>query len=177
MLLAALFIHGIRPGPLIMIEAPSFVFEVTAMVFMATLAMLVFGLLLTKPLLAVLRIPPTRLMPIIMVLCTVGAFAIASRQFDIWVMIAFGVIGYLLRTFGFPLAPLILGVVLGPILDSNLRRGLVLSGGSLEPFFSRPISIVLWVSILITFLLGMAPVQKALAGVFKRRKPGGGDDV
>ena len=176
-LLAALFIHGIRPGPLIMIEAPSFVFEVTAMVFMATLAMLVFGLLLTKPLLAVLRIPPTRLMPIIMVLCTVGAFAIASRQFDIWVMIAFGVIGYVLRTFGFPLAPLILGVVLGPILDSNLRRGLVLSGGSLEPFFSRPISIVLWVSILITFLLGMAPVQKALAGVFKRRKPGGGDDV
>ena len=176
-LLAALFIHGIRPGPLIMIEAPSFVFEVTAMVIMATLAMLVFGLLLTKPLLAVLRIPPTRLMPIIMVLCTVGAFAIASRQFDIWVMIAFGVIGYLLRTFGFPLAPLILGVVLGPILDSNLRRGLVLSGGSLEPFFSRPISIVLWVSILITFLLGMAPVQKALAGVFKRRKPGGGDDV
>lgn len=169
-LLAALFIHGIRPGPLIMIEAPSFVFEVTAMVFMATLAMLVFGLLLTKPLLTVLRIPPTRLMPIIMVLCTVGAFAIASRPFDIWVMIAFGIVGYLLRTFGFPLAPLILGVVLGPILDSNLRRGLLLSGGSLEPFFSRPISIVLWVSILITFLLGMAPVQKALSGLFRRRK-------
>jgi len=176
-LLAALFIHGIRPGPLIMIEAPTFVFEVTAMVFMATLAMLVFGLLLTKPLLSVLRIPPTRLMPIIMVLCTVGAFAIASRQFDIRVMIAFGVIGYLLRTFGFPLAPLILGVVLGPILDSNLRRGLLLTGGSLEPFFTRPISLVLWVSILITFLMGMAPVQQALARLFKRRKPERSSDV
>ena len=176
-LLAALFIHGIRPGPLIMIEAPSFVFEVTAMVFMATVAMLVFGLLLTKPLLTVLRIPPTRLMPIIMVLCTVGAFAIASREFDILVMVIFGIIGYLLRTFGFPLAPLILGVVLGPILDANLRRGLLLSGGSLEPFLMRPISAVLWISILITFLLGMSPVQRALARLLKRRKaaPNDGD--
>src|SRR5690606_1592318 len=119
-------------------------------VFMATVAMLVFGLLLTRPLLTVLRIPPTRLMPIIMVLCTVGAFAIASRQFDIRVMIIFGIIGYLLRTFGFPLAPLILGVVLGPILDANLRRGLLLSGGSLEPFLTRPISAVLWISIVVT---------------------------
>lgn len=170
-LLAALFIHGIRPGPLIMIESPAFVFQVTAMVFMATLAMLVFGLLLTKPLLTVLRIPATRLMPIIMVLCTVGAFAIASRIFDIWVMLAFGVLGFVLRYFGFPLAPLILGVVLGPILDSNLRRGLLLSGGSLDPFFSRPISIVLWVSILLTFLFGMPPFQRALARLFRRRKP------
>jgi len=174
-LLAALFIHGIRPGPLIMIESPAFVFEVTAMVFMATVAMLVFGLLLTKPLLTVLRIPPARLMPIIMVLCTVGAFSIASRSFDVWVMLIFGIIGYLLRHFGFPLAPLILGVVLGPILDSNLRRGLVLSGGSLEPFITRPISAILWVSIALTFLLGMPPVQRAVARLFKRRKSAPGD--
>ncbi len=176
-LLAALFIHGIRPGPLIMIEAPAFVFQVTAMVFMATLAMAIFGFLLTKPLLTVLRIPATRLMPIIMVLCTVGAFAIASRQFDILVMLGFGVIGYVLRAFGFPLAPLILGVVLGPILDSNLRRGLVLSGGSLEPFLTRPISVVLWVSILITFLLGITAVQNALGRLLRRRKPAAGDDA
>src|SRR5690606_16159008 len=135
-LLAALFIHGVRPGPLIMIESPAFVFQVTAMVFMATVAMLVFGLLLTKPLLTVLRIPPGRLMPIIMVLCTVGSFAIASRHFDVWVMLIFGIIGFALRSFGYPLAPLILGVVLGPILDVNLRRGLLVSDGSLIPFFT-----------------------------------------
>lgn len=170
-LLAALFIHGIRPGPLIMIESPSFVFEVTAMVFMATVAMLVFGLLLTKPLLTVLRIPPARLMPIIMVLCTVGSFAIASRVFDIWVMLAFGIIGFVLRRYGFPLAPLILGVVLGPILDSNLRRGMLLSDGSLGPFLTRPISLVLWVAIAITVLLGIPTVQKALGSLFRRRGP------
>ncbi len=169
-LLAALFIHGIRPGPLIMIEAPAFVYEVVAMVFFATLAILMYGLLLTKPLLTVLRVPPSRLMPIIMVLCTVGSFAIASRIFDIWIMLAFGIIGFVLRELKFPLAPLILGVVLGPILDSNLRRGLLLSGGSLEPFFTRPISIALWATILITFLLGVPAVQQGLARVLRRRK-------
>ena len=167
-LLAALFIHGIRPGPLIMIEAPSFVYEVTAMVFLATVAILIFGLLLTRPLLTVLRIPPSRLMPIILVLCTVGSFAIASRLFDVWVMLAFGVFGYVLRIFGFPMAPLILGVVLGPILDSNLRRGLVLSDGSLLPFLTRPISVALWGTILLTVLLGVPAVQRFLARIFGR---------
>jgi putative tricarboxylic transport membrane protein len=84
----------------------------------------------------------------------VGSYAITSRVFDVWVMLAFGVIGFLLRLQGFPMAPLVLGVVLGPILDINLRRGLVLSDGSLVPFFTRPISAALWIMIVITFLLG-----------------------
>jgi putative tricarboxylic transport membrane protein len=176
-LLAAMFIHGIRPGPLIMITNPSFVYEVTAMVFLATAAILLYGLLLTKPLLLVLRVPPSRLMPIILVLCTVGSFAIASRLFDVWVMLGFGVLGFILRMYGFPMAPLILGVVLGPILDSNLRRGLVLSEGSLVPFLTRPISLALWLGIALTVLLGVPPVQRLLARVFRRRKRDGTADA
>ena len=167
-LLAALFIHGVRPGPLIMIENPAFIFEVTAMIFYASVAILTFGLLLTKPMLLVLRVPYLRLMPIIFVLCTVGAFAITSRLFDVWVMLGFGVIGFGLRLLGFPMAPLVLGVVLGPILDVNLRRGLVLSDGSLLPFFTRPISLVLWVIILITFMLGSESFTKWLGRVGRR---------
>ena len=167
-LLAALFIHGVRPGPLIMIETPSFIYEITAMVFFASLAILMFGLLLTKPLLLVLRVPHIRLMPVIFVLCTIGSFAIASRTFDIWVMLGFGVIGLALRELKFPMAPLILGVVLGPILDLNLRRGLVLSDGSLVPFLTRPISLVLWVTIFITFLLGSPFVMNAFKKLWKR---------
>ena len=155
-LLAALFIHGVRPGPLIMIETPSFIFEITAMILFASFAMLIYGLLLTRPLLMILRVPYIRLMPVIFVLCTIGSFAIASRTFDIWVMLGFGVLGLILRELNFPMAPLILGVVLGPILDLNLRRGLVLSDGNLLPFFTRPVSLVLWIVILITFLLGSA---------------------
>lgn len=153
-LLAALFIHGVRPGPLIMIESPSFIFEVVAMVLFATFGILFFGLLLTKPLLLVLRVPYLRLMPIVFVLCVVGSYAISSRLFDVWVMLGFGVLGFVLRQLNFPMAPLVLGVVLGPILDVSLRRGLVLSDGSLIPFFTRPVSLVLWVLILITFLFG-----------------------
>jgi putative tricarboxylic transport membrane protein len=173
-LLAALFIHGVRPGPLIMIENPTFVFEVVAMVFFASLAILIYGLLLTKPLLLILRVPYLKLMPIIFVLCVVGSYAITSRVFDVWVMLAFGVIGFLLRLQGFPMAPLVLGVVLGPILDINLRRGLVISDGSLVPFFTRPISAGLWILIVITFLLGtdwfMRRVQKLGARLAGRGK-------
>jgi len=159
-LLAAMIIHGIRPGPLIMVEFPDFVFSVVAMVFAATLAMGALGLLLTRPLLLVLRVPRERLMPIVFVLCTVGAFAIASRTFDVGVMIVFGVLGFLLRELNYPMAPLILGIVLGDILDKNLRRGLVLSDGDLTPFFTRPISAVLWLTALVFIVLTMPGVRR-----------------
>lgn len=167
-LLAAMIIHGIRPGPLIMIESPDFVYQVVAMVFMATCAMAVLGLLLTRPLLLVLRVRRETLMPIIFVLCTVGAFAISSRQFDVWVMLFFGVGGFVMRELKYPMAPLILGIVLGSILDKSLRRGLVLSDGDLTPFFTRPISLVLWVSAALFILLSMPFVRKKLAALFDR---------
>lgn len=162
-LLAAMFIHGVRPGPLIMIENPGFVFEVAAMLFWASIGILALGLLLTKPMLVVLRVSREHLMPIIFVLCVVGSFAIASRIFDVWVMLGFGILGFALRQMNYPMAPLVLGIVLGDILDKNFRRGMVLSDGSLEPFFTRPISAVLAALTIITILWGLAPVRNAIA--------------
>lgn len=167
-LLAAMIIHGIRPGPLIMIEFPDFVFRVVAMVFLATVAMAVLGLLLTRPLLLVLKVRRERLMPVIFVLCTVGAFAIASRTFDVWIMLAFGLLGFILREMKYPMAPLILGIVLGDILDKNLRRGLVLSDGDLTPFFTRPISAVLWIALVLLVVFSMPMVR----GFLSRRMAG-----
>jgi len=168
-LLAAMFIHGVRPGPLIMIEFPTFVSEVVAMMLLASAGILLYGLLLTRPLLYVLAVPRERLMPVIFVLCTIGSFAIASRVFDIWVMLAFGLLGFVLREMRYPMAPLVLGLVLGDILDKSLRRGLVLTDGSLAPFFTRPISLVLWVTILITVLLSFDAVRRALARMLRGR--------
>jgi putative tricarboxylic transport membrane protein len=168
-LLAAMFIHGVRPGPLIMIEFPTFVSEVVAMMLLASAGILLFGLLLTRPLLYVLAVPRERLMPVIFVLCTIGSFAIASRVFDIWVMLAFGLLGFVLREMKYPMAPLVLGLVLGDILDKSLRRGLVLTDGGLAPFFTRPISLVLWVTILITVLLSFNTVRRALARALRGR--------
>ncbi|MBE7420812.1 MAG: tripartite tricarboxylate transporter permease, partial [Ideonella sp.] len=117
-----------------------FVYEVVAMTTLASITILLFGLFGVRPLLHVLRVRRTVLMPIVFLLCVVGAFATASRLFDVYAMIAIGLVAFLLRRRGYEMAPLVLGLVLGPLLDKSLRRGLVLSDGSLEPFFTRPIS-------------------------------------
>jgi putative tricarboxylic transport membrane protein len=139
-LMAAMIIHGVKPGPLIMVENPSFVYDVVAMMLFATLGIFIYGLVLTKALVQVLRVPQHLIVPIIFVLCAVGSFAIAGRLFDIYVMLAFGLIGFALRHYGYPMAPLVLGIVLGDLLEKNLRRALILSDGDLTPFFTRPIA-------------------------------------
>lgn len=170
-LLAAMVIHGVRPGPLIMIENPTFVYQVVAALLYASLAITIFGLLLTGPMLRILQVPRERLTPVIFVLCTVGSFAIASRPFDILVMVVFGLIGFVLRHLKYPMAPIVLGLVLGTLLDKSMRRGLVLSDGSLEPFLTRPISAVLMGLTVISILLGI-PLIRRLIGMDAKSDPG-----
>ena len=160
-LMAAMIIHGIQPGPMLMIEHPQFIYDVVAMTSLATVSILVFGLFLIKPLLLVLKIRRTVLMPIIFLLCTVGAFASASRLFDIYCMLAIGIGAFFLRRRGYQMAPFVLGLVLGGLLDKSLRRGLVLSDGSIEPFFTRPISIG-FATVTILILLLYIPAFKSL---------------
>jgi putative tricarboxylic transport membrane protein len=151
---------------MIMIESPQFVYDIVAMMMLATLGILLYGLTLTKFLVQVLRVPTTIIVPIILVLCTVGTFALASRLFDIWVMVFFGVLGYVLRRWGYPMAPLVLGIVLGDLLEKNFRRGLVLSDGDLLPFFTRPISAFLFGVIVLVVVLRLPAVRRLFA-----RKP------
>jgi putative tricarboxylic transport membrane protein len=160
-LMAAMIIHGIQPGPMMMISHPQFVYDVVAMTSLATISILIFGLFLVKPLLLVLRIKRTVLMPIIFLLCTVGAFASASRLFDVYCMLVVGIGAFFLRRRGYQMAPFVLGLVLGPLLDKSLRRGLVLSDGSLLPFFTRPICIGFATVTIFTILL-YVPAFKAL---------------
>ena len=171
-LLAAMIIHGVNPGPMLMIQHPQFVYDVVAMNLLATLGMLVFGLFLVKPLLKVLLVPRSFIMPIVFLLCTVGSFAIASRLFDVYTMLGVGVLGFFLRRFGYQMAPFVLGLVLGDLLDKSFRRGLVLSGGELEPFFTRPISALLAAVVVLTLLLNIPPVHRqylrAKAALFGR---------
>jgi putative tricarboxylic transport membrane protein len=152
-LMAAMIIHGIQPGPMMMIQHPHFVYQVVAMTSLATVSILIFGLFLVKPLLLVLRIKRTVLMPIIFLLCTVGAFASASRLFDIYAMLVIGIGAFFLRRRGYQMAPFVLGLVLGGLLDKSLRRGLVLSDGSIAPFFARPISMAFATVTIFTLLL------------------------
>ena len=149
---------------MIMIEAPQFVYDIVAMMMLATIGILIYGLTLTKFLVQVLRVPTTIIVPIILVLCTIGTFALASRLFDVWVMVAFGIIGFALRRFGYPMAPLVLGIVLGDLLEKSLRRGLVLSDGDLSPFFTRPIAGVLFAGIVLIVLLRLVALRRRFSG-------------
>ncbi len=164
-LLAAMWLHGMRPGPLLMMEAPNYIYEVSAMFLLATVAMLILGLSLVRGIIKILNVPTPVLMPIIFVLCAVGSFAINGRVFDILVMLIFGLIGYPLKKMEYPDAPLILGLILGEMLDENLRRGLILTSGSLVPFFTRPISMILIAFILFTLFGRNRYVRQGVKGI------------
>lgn len=161
-LMAAMLIHGVKPGPMIMVESPQFVYDVVAMMLLASLAIWVYGIVLTRPLIQVLKVPTTIIVPLIFVLCVIGTYALAQRLFDVWTMLGFGVLGFLLRQYGFPVAPLVLGIVLGDLMEKNLRRGLVLSDGDLTPFVSRPISAVLCAVIVAVVLWRVPMVRRAI---------------
>ena len=111
-------------------------------------------------------------MPIIFLLCTVGAFATASRLFDVYAMLAIGIGAFFLRRRGYQMAPFVLGLVLGPLLDKSLRRGLVLSDGSLVPFFTRPISLAFAVVTIFTILLYVPAFKAAVRARHRRRRRG-----
>jgi putative tricarboxylic transport membrane protein len=145
---------------MLMVNQPQFVYDVVAMTLLATLGMLFFGLFLVKPLLAIIRVPRSIIMPVIMVLCTVGSFAIASRLFDVYIMLFIGVCGFILRRLNYPVPPFVLGIVLGDILDKSLRRGLTLSDGDLTPFFTRPICALLAAVTIFTMLMYVPAINR-----------------
>ena len=168
MLIAALFIHGIRPGPLIMIEQPHFIGLISAMLLMATLFMAIFGLTLTRVFIQVLRVPYAYLMPVVFVLCVIGTYALSQRMFDIWVMVFFGLVGFVLRQMKYPMAPLVLGIILGDLLDKSLRRGLTLSDGDLLPFFTRPVSAAFVAVIVLSILVNIPAVRRGGSALLAR---------
>jgi putative tricarboxylic transport membrane protein len=166
-LLAAMIIHGVRPGPMLMIENPGFVYDVVAMVTLATFGILFFGLFLVRPLLLVLAIPRTVIMPVIFVLCVMGAYAISQRLFDIWTMLGVGLVLFFLRRHGYHPAPFVLGIVLGDLLDKSLRRGLVISDGDLTPFFTRPVSAVLALIVTATLAMSIPAVNRRVRAALR----------
>ena len=159
-LMAALIIHGAQPGPLMMTTNPQMIYDIIAMLTVATLGILVFGLSLTRLMILVLKVKDTWLMPVVAVLCLVGPYAIQSSYFDIWVVVFFGVVGFGLRLMNYPMAPLVLGIVLGTILDSNLRRSVTLANGDFSAFFTRPISAFLCAIVVAMILAQVGPVRR-----------------
>jgi putative tricarboxylic transport membrane protein len=138
--IGVLYLKGMNPGPTIFIENPQNIYAVFIIFFLSNLLMLPLGWTLIKLARNVLRVPRNVLMPVILLFCAVGAFAINNSVFDIGVMIAFGLIGYLMEANDFPIAPTILGLVLGGMLEQNLVSSMIKAGGNALAFVERPIA-------------------------------------
>ncbi len=150
MLLGALMLHGVTPGPMITFEHPTFILEVAAILLLASMAMWVAGMVLAKQVVKVLKIPTQIFMPVIGMLCVIGSYSLGLNIFNLYLMLPVGIICYFLIEMGYPIAPLVIGVILGPMADENIRRALMVSQGSFMPVFTRPVSLILFIIIVWT---------------------------
>ncbi|MCW5963172.1 MAG: tripartite tricarboxylate transporter permease [Bryobacterales bacterium] len=138
-LIGALLIHGVQPGPLLFRDNAPLVYSIIALMLLAALMISVLGIIAARPLAAALRVPKPWLWTAILLLSVVGSYALANSVTDVWVMLAAGVLGLAFRWMEIPLGPLVLGLILGPMMESNLRRALILSRGDWPSIFLRPI--------------------------------------
>ena len=139
-LLGGMVMWGLEPGPLLFVEHKEFVWPLIASLYVANLFALIINIAFIPAFIAVLKMPFSILAPIIYVLCVVGGYAPTKDMHDVWLMLIFGVFGYLMRKLDYPLAPAVLAIVLGPLAEPAMRQSLIMSHGSVEIFFVRPIA-------------------------------------
>jgi len=152
-ILGAMILAGIRPGPFLFHEQPDLVWGLIASMYVGNVLLFIINLPLVPLFASLLRFPYYVLYPVILVLCVVGGYSLNGAHFDLWLMFGFGLAGFFLRKLDFPPAPAILGVVLGPLIESTLRQSLTMSQGRWDIFVSRPISSILVVILMLVLLV------------------------
>ena len=161
MLMGAFIIHGVQPGPLMMTQKPELFWGVIASMYIGNIMLLILNLPLIGIWVQVLRVPYRILFPLILLFCLIGVYAVSNTVFDIYIMVLFGVLGYLMKKFGYEPAPLVLAFVLGPMLENNLRKSLILSQGDFSTFVTRPLSAI---ALLLALALLLSPLIPRLRG-------------
>ena len=164
-MIGSLTMYGMQPGPKMFTDNKPFIINIMLLMILANIFMMIFGLLTAKASAKVLNIKPQTVWVSVCVLCIVGSFALNNSFFDVLVMAVAGLLGFVFKRGGYPVGPFILGLLLGGMLESNLRRALVMSGGSYAVFVTRPVTLVLLLLILAVFLY---PVVKAM---IRRKRP------
>lgn len=168
-LLGGLMVHGIMPGPTLMTDHADVAYTLLWAMLVATIFMFFVGLLFTRISVIVTKVPNKLLAPIIVLLCVIGSFAINNSIVDVFIMFIFGIIGYFMDKLNIPPAPLVVGMILGMMLDTSLRQSLIISEGSWMIFLENPISLVL---LIIAFfsILQATPLFRWVKGLFKKSK-------
>ncbi|MBS7700807.1 MULTISPECIES: tripartite tricarboxylate transporter permease [unclassified Chelatococcus] len=158
-LLGALMIHNLAPGPMLYVHNPEIVNAIMAAHLVAHVLMFIFmtaGVILFAQLMKISRV---WIFPVVLVICVIGAYTVNGRMFDVWVMLAFGVVGYALEYCKVPIAPLVVGLVLGPLAEQHLRTGLMASGGEIGVILDRPIAMTFLAVTLLALLWPVARKQ------------------
>ncbi len=158
-LLGGMVIWGLEPGPRLFVDHKDFVWGLIASLYAANLFALLINIAFIPAFIAVLRMPFTILAPVIYVLCVVGGYAPTKDMHDVWLMLIFGVVGYLMRKLDYPLAPAVLAIVLGPLAEASMRQSLIMNQGGFDIFVTRPISGTILV---IAIVLLVWPMIKAM---------------
>ncbi|MCB1418323.1 MAG: tripartite tricarboxylate transporter permease, partial [Notoacmeibacter sp.] len=171
-MIGALFIHGLNPGPMLMIDKPDMFWFIVGALVMANFFMLLFGLTGIRLFVKIVEMPRSVLIPVIMLLSIVGAYAVNNSITDVYWMLAFGVFGYFMRHYGYPLGPVILGVILSRLLDDNWRRAIISEQENLGQFFagifSSPLSFVLFAGVILIFVSQTPVWASAKTRLFSR---------
>jgi putative tricarboxylic transport membrane protein len=170
MLLGALMIHDVIPGPTLVIEHPTFLFEVSAVLFLTSIIMWICGMLLAKQFVKVLRIPSQIFMPIVSLFCIIGSYSLVGNVFVLYLMVITGAISYFMGKLGYPVGPMVIGVILGTMLDQNIRRALMLSQGSLNPILDRPVALIFVGLTVWLFLTQIPAVSRLQDRIIKKLK-------
>lgn len=169
-LISVLFIHGLRPGPLLMVEQRDLFWFIAGSYALANIFVFGFGLMAVRPFAKVVNINKKILMPLIVLIAVVGTYAIQNNIYDVFWMIGFGVVGYFMKLGGYPVGPMVLGVILGPLADINFRRAMLSVEGNVPMFFwdmvSHPISLVLTIILLSAFVPNLSVA--GIAARFRR---------
>jgi len=157
-MIAAIMVHGVLPGPMLIQQQPELFWGFVASMYVGNVVLLILNLPLVGLFVNLLRIPYSYLYPCILCFCILGTYSVSNSLVDVWILLAMGAVGYLLRKFGYDLAPVALGLVLAPMLELSLRQSLAMSAGDYGIFLHRPIAVTMLVFGVVLVLLSLKPL-------------------
>lgn len=165
-LMGALMVHGVTPGPRLLIDHPRIFWGVVGSMYIGNIMLLILNLPLIGMWVRLLKIPYSILFPFIFLFCLIGAYTVGNNVYDVYIMILFGILGYLMKKYDYEPAPLVLAFILGPMFENAFRQSLIISGSNPMIFFTRPIAATF---LFISFMLLLSPLALKILG---RKRPG-----
>ena len=177
LMMSSMMVHGVQPGPLLVTQHPEIFWGVIASMYIGNVMLLILNIPMIGIWVSLLRIPQYIFLPVILLVAIIGSYSVNNSMLDLYVLFLLGIAGYVLRKLDFHLAPMVVGVVLGPLIEKHLREGLFMSRGDISLFYNSPIAIGIWLVVLTAMAIGvLRPLLAKLFGLKTNRIDMGGDD-